>query len=72
MIDIYTAATVLLGARLCLRKGEVGDVDGDWNLAIEYLKRVSTKSISAERCRKLLEAMYSQLGTLLIPISLEF
>src|SRR5208282_2423695 len=36
--DIYTAATVLLGARLCLKKGELDDIDEDWNLALNYLK----------------------------------
>lgn len=64
--DIYTAATVLLGARLCLKKGELGDIDGDWNLALSYLKRISSKSISAERCLKALEVMHSQLSTPLL------
>lgn len=60
--DIYTAATVLLGARLCLKKGELDDIDEDWNLALSYLKRISSKSISAERCLKALEVMHSQLS----------
>ena len=62
--DIYTAATVLLGARLCLKKGELDDIDEDWNLALNYLKGISSKSISAERCLKALEVMHSQLSIL--------
>jgi len=61
-IDIYTAATVLLGARLCLEKGELDDIEHYWNLAIEYLQRVSSSSVSAERCVKVLEVMHSQLS----------
>ena len=61
-IDIYTAATVLLGARLCLKKGELDDIEEDWSLALNYLKRISSKSISAERCLKALEVMHSQLS----------
>jgi hypothetical protein len=64
--DIYTAATVLLGARLCLKKEELGDIDEDWNLTLDYLKRISLKSISAERCLKALEVMHSQLSRLSI------
>jgi hypothetical protein len=59
--DIYTAATVLLGATLCLKKGELDSIEEDWDLALSYLKRISSKSISAERCLKVLEVMYSQL-----------
>jgi hypothetical protein len=58
--DIYTAATVLLGARLCLKKGELEDITEDWRLALDYLRRISSKSISAERCLKVLEVMHSQ------------
>jgi hypothetical protein len=58
---IYTAATVLLGARLCSRK-ELEDIDDDWNLALSYLKRISSKSISAVRCLKALEVMEAQLS----------
>ena len=61
IIDIYTAATVLLGARLCSRK-ELEDTDEDWNLALSYLKRISSKSISAVRCLKALEVMEAQLS----------
>ena len=61
-VDIYTAATVLLGARLCLKRGELDDIEEDWSLALNYLKRISSKSISAERCLKVLEAMNSQLS----------
>jgi len=60
--DIYTAATVLLGARLCLKKGELDDIEDEWTLALSYLKRISSKSISAERCLKVLELMNSQLN----------
>jgi hypothetical protein len=60
--DIYTAATVLLGARLCLKKRELDDIEEDWNLALSYLKRISSKSISAERCLKVLEVMHSQIS----------
>ena len=35
---IYTAATVLLGARLCLKNEEIADIREDWNLALDYLK----------------------------------
>jgi hypothetical protein len=62
-VDIYTAATVLLGARLCLKKGELDDIEEDWALALSYLKRISSKSISAERCLKVLEVMHSQLNS---------
>jgi hypothetical protein len=61
---IYTAATVLLGARLCLKKGELDDIEQDWNLALAYLKHISSKSIPAERCLKVLETMHSQLSTI--------
>jgi hypothetical protein len=61
-LDIYTAATVLLGARLCLKKRELDDIEEDWNLALSYLKRISSKSISAERCLKVLEVMHSQIS----------
>lgn len=61
--DIYTAATVLLGARLCLEKPELDDIEHYWDLALEYLNRVSSTSISAERCLKVLEVMHSQLST---------
>jgi hypothetical protein len=62
-LDIYTAATVLLGARLCLKKRELDDIEEDWNLALSYLKRISSKSISAERCLKVLEVMHSQISS---------
>ena len=54
---------MLLGARLCLKKGELDDIEEDWTLALNYLKRISSKSISAERCLKALEVMHSQLST---------
>ena len=59
---IYTAATVLLGASLCLKNEEIVDFQEDWNLALDYLKRMSSKSISAERCLKVLEGMLSQIS----------
>src|SRR5579859_5928621 len=67
-VDIYTAATVLLGARLCLKKGELEDIEEDWNLALNYLNRISSKSISAERCLKVLEVMHSQISILPLAI----
>lgn len=66
-LDIYTAATVLLGARLCLKKGELEDIEEDWNLALNYLNRISSKSISAERCLKVLEVMHSQISASPLP-----
>jgi hypothetical protein len=62
ILVMYTAATVLLGARLCLKNEEIVDVQQDWNLALDYLKHISSKSIFAERCLKVLEGMLSQIG----------
>jgi hypothetical protein len=58
---IYTAATVLLSARLCLDNSYLEGIDEDWSRALDYLKSISSKSISADRCLKLLEVMDSQL-----------
>ena len=59
-----------MGARLCLKKGELEDIEEDWNLALNYLNRISSKSISAERCLKVLEVMHSQISILPLAISL--
>lgn len=46
-----------------MKKGELEDITEDWILALDYLKRISSKSISAERCLKVLEVMHSQFSS---------
>jgi len=71
---IYTAATVLLSARLCLDDRYLDGINEDWSRALDYLKSISSKSVSADRCLKLLEIMESQLRSILFynpPLILE-
>jgi len=58
---IYTASTVLLGAQLSLPNEEENDIQENWTLALDYLKRISPKCVSAERCLKVLEVMHAQI-----------
>jgi len=60
-VDIYTAATVLLGAQMCLKSIQL---DEEWQMALDYLKRISSKSVSAQQCVTILEVLHHQLRIL--------
>ena len=52
---------MLLGAQLSLPNEEENDIQENWTLALDYLKQISPKCVSAERCLKVLEVMHAQI-----------
>lgn len=70
MIDVYTAATVLIAG--FLHKAVISElteeaVDQTWHRAIEILRKYQSYSSSAQRCIVVLELLYDQVSSSRVP-----
>jgi hypothetical protein len=63
-VDLYTAATVLLAAKLCpALDGELdyNSLEASWKTCIEILRRLEDRYESAKRCLASLEVLHEQI-----------